>query len=214
MKKGKISKIFLIIQICIESAFWFERKHTSQLPVTFRNWSSFQQIAPCTYNDPTRTRTWNLLIRIETAYPLGHEANCDLPKSFPQCIFLKARWSFKGKNSDPARTRTWNLLIRSQTPYPFGHEAAPSCKWRAIIALKCSSFDKDVLKMLLWKVIFLLISYSKFSRQSLYCLTSFTWNYCTDAVKTDTTKILGKMKCPIQVSDDVGVREQRKVIEE
>ena len=114
MKKDKISKIFLIIQICIESGFWFERKHTSQFPVNFRNWCSFQQIATCTFNDPTRTRTWNVLIQSETPYPLGHEANCYLPKSFPQGIFLKARWSFKGKNSDPTRTPTWNLLIRSQ----------------------------------------------------------------------------------------------------
>ena len=49
MKKDKISKIFLIIQICIESAFWFERKHTSKFPVTFRNWTSFQQISTCTF---------------------------------------------------------------------------------------------------------------------------------------------------------------------
>ena len=126
MKKDKISKIFLIIQICTESAFWFERKHTSQFPVTFRNWSSFQQIATCTFNDPTRSRTWNLPIRSETPYPLGHEANYHLAKSFPQGTFLKARWSFMGKNSDPVRTRTWNLLIRSQTPYPFDHEAVPS----------------------------------------------------------------------------------------
>ena len=214
MKKDKISKIFLFIQICIESAFWFERKHTSPFLLTFRKWSSFQQISTCTYNDPTRTRTWNLLIRSVTPYPLGHEANCHLPKSFPQGTFLKARWSFKGKNSDPARTRTWNLLIRSQTPYPFGHEAAPTCRWRAIISLKCSSFDKDVFKMRLWDVTFLVISYSKFSRQSLYCLTSFTWNYCKDAIKTDSTKILGKTRYPIQVSDHVGVREQGRVIDE
>ena len=29
----------------------------------------------CEKNDPARTRTWNLLIRSQTPYPLGHEAD-------------------------------------------------------------------------------------------------------------------------------------------
>ena len=29
----------------------------------------------CKKYDPARTRTWNLLIRSQTPYPLGHEAN-------------------------------------------------------------------------------------------------------------------------------------------
>ena len=29
----------------------------------------------CEKHDPARTRTWNLLIRSQTPYPLGHEAD-------------------------------------------------------------------------------------------------------------------------------------------
>ena len=39
----------------------------------------------CEKNDPARTRTWNLLIRSQTPYPLGHEADI-LYKEF-YCYF-------------------------------------------------------------------------------------------------------------------------------
>ena len=34
----------------------------------------------CKNGDPARIRTWNLLIRSQTPYPLGHEADTYVPR--------------------------------------------------------------------------------------------------------------------------------------
>ena len=39
--------------------------------------------------DPARTRTWNLLIRSQTPYPLGHEAETGIPQLFENHLLYK-----------------------------------------------------------------------------------------------------------------------------
>ena len=59
-------------------------------------------------NDPTRTRTWNFLIRSETLYPLGHEASRLMLSNIESIILRISKKVKKGNemnSDDPTRTR-------------------------------------------------------------------------------------------------------------